>query len=325
MDSIFQVNPDIKQEFLDSKRTSTAKSSTFVLKLMDEYEQLAKKNIYDMSYAEIKELIVIQFKNSSVGAITKNISILRQYIDFCISKNLVNHMENRLATFTRSELKEFVSKQAIVYKYTSPEELKEYQNMLYNDQDKLLLELPYVGIRGRTVEEGTLEEIINLQISEKSKDFKTNMLKLEKNNGNVRYIKVSDNTMQLILSTYQDQYYTGNNGVESVDVRGGTRRSIINTSGNYAFRVPGKDKNELFSPILINSRMGRIQKWIGNRFITIHSLYMSGMITMAKDIFAQNGELTADDYISICERYNYGSDDPKRYYLLLKDAVELYI
>lgn len=133
MDFEFKVDSTIKKEFLENKPSATAKSNGFVLKLADEYEDITGKPIYNMTYAELKELIAVQFKNSSLATITKNVSILRKYIDFCIEKHLVSHMENRLTMFTRKEAREFVSKQAIEYRYTSREDLRKYQNMLINE------------------------------------------------------------------------------------------------------------------------------------------------------------------------------------------------
>ena len=324
MNNVFKIDPEIKQEFLKKKPTGTAKSNFYVLKSADKYEQMIGKKIYDMSNSELKELIVIKFRNTSRGTVSTNVSILRGYIDACIEAKLVVHNENRLATFTRDELKELVSQQALEYKYISPDELKHYQNILENNQDKALLELIHLGVRGRTVKEGTLEEIINLQIDKNSQDFKDNVLKLEKNNGNVRYIKVSESTMELVLETYNDQFYIGNNGVESEIARGGIRKSAINPMGKHVFRTPGKNKFLLFTPVLINSRMQRIQEWCENRFITVNSLYMSGMISMAKDILAEKGNLIPEDYISICEKYNFG-ETPDKYWLVLKDTVAQYI
>ena len=325
MDFEFKVDAEIKQEFLESKPTTTAKSNGFVLKLADEYEDITGKPIYNMTYAELKELIAVQFKNSSLATITKNVSILRKYIDFCIEKHLVSHMENRLAMFTRKEAREFVSKQAIEYRYISREDLRKYENMLINEQDVAILKAVYNGIRGRTEEGATLEELINLQIDEKSSNFKDNVLELVKNNGDKRYIQVSENTMQILLDAKHQEFYISNNGEESELLRGGIRRTPINRIGNYVFRVPGTKKHKLFNPILVNSRMRKIQEWTGNKYITIHSLYMSGMISMAKDIFAQKGELTVEDYVNICERYDYGDGDPRRYWLTLKDIVQQYI
>lgn len=325
MATIFKVDSDIKQDFLESKPTGTAHSNTFVLKLVDEHESLINKEVYNMSYSELREMIAMQFKNSTIGTISKNISILRLYVDFCINKNLVKHMENRLATFTRKEIREFVSKQAIEYKYISLQELRRYQNMLENEQDRALLESPFIGIRGRTVEEGTLEELINLQMDEKSVDFKNNLLKLVKNNGDIRYLEITDESKQILLEGYKATHYIGMNGEVSEKLRGGIRKTPINTISNHVFRIPGKNKNELFNSILVNSRMHRIQDWIGNKYITIHSLYMSGMITMAKEMLAEKGELASDDYIQICEKYDYGSGNPQKYWITLKDAVAQYI
>jgi hypothetical protein len=324
-DLVFKVNPEIKKEFLDTYPTATAKSNSFVLKLADEYEEQESKNIYDMTFTELKEMISIKFRNTSLQAIVKNVSVLRKYVDYCINNNLVVHNENRLMAFTRSELKQFVSQQAIDYKYISREELREYQNMLYNAQDIALIEAIYSGIRGRTTKDGTVEEIINLQVHIGNDDFLNNVLQLEKNNDNVRYIEVSDNTMQIFVSAMEQEEYVSNNGVENVRVRGGVRTTRINKVEHLVFRKPGQNKYDPFTPSIVQQRIRRIQEWCNNRFITVNSLYMSGMVSMAKDILKEKGELTNEDYIAVATRYDYGGDKPEKYLLLLKEAVEHYI
>lgn len=325
MEVSFKVDSQLKNDFLGSKPTATAKSNTFILTLVDEFESMAEKSVYNFSISELREMMAMQFKNSSIGTIVKNISIIRTYIDFAIDKGFVRHMENRLATFTRKEAKAFVSKQAIEYRYISPEDLKSYQSILDNEQDKLLLELPYIGVRGRTVEEGTLEEIISLQIDLKSENTKNCILELVKNNGEKRELKVSEETMQLVIDTYKQEFYVGNNGVESTVMRGKLRKKPINHVGKHVLRVPGSKKHELFNPVLVNSRFNRIQKWVSNEYLTVHTLYMSGMITRAKQILAEKGELVFEDYVSICADYDYGSGDPTKYALTLKDTVEQYL
>jgi hypothetical protein len=250
-DLVFKVNPEIKKEFLDTYPTATAKSNSFVLKLADEYEEQESKNIYDMTFTELKEMISIKFRNTSLQAIVKNVSVLRKYVDYCINNNLVVHNENRLMAFTRSELKQFVSQQAIDYKYISREELREYQNMLYNAQDIALIEAIYSGIRGRTTKDGTVEEIINLQVHIGNDDFLNNVLQLEKNNDNVRYIEVSDNTMQIFVSAMEQEEYVSNNGVENVRVRGGVRTTRINKVEHLVFRKPGQNKYDPFTPSIV--------------------------------------------------------------------------
>lgn len=325
MDFEFKIDAEIKQEFLESKPNRTARSNGFILKLADEYEEITNKAIYNMTYSELKELIAVQFKNSSVGSITKNVSILKKYIDFCIEKHLVSYMENRLTTFTRKNAKEFVSKQAIEYRYITREQLRKYQNMLANEQDVALLEAIYCGIRGRTQEGATLEELINLQIDINSNRFKENILELVRNNGRRRFIEISDKTKQILLNAYNQKFYISNNGEESVLMRGGVKYTVINHVGNYVFRVPGTKKHELFNPVLINSRMSKIQRWTGNEYLTIHSLYMSGMITTAKDIINQNGKITDDDYANICRQYMFVDKNNNERILNLKYIIQQYI
>lgn len=322
--SDFKVQPEIKQEFLEGKPTATAKSNRFILKLVDDYEHANNKSVYDLSISERNEMIALQFRNSSVKTIAKNMSILRTYIDFCISKNLVSHRENRLATFTADDAKNFVNKQAVRYKYISREQLRKYQEQLENDQDKLLLELPYIGVRGRTQKDATLEELINLKIDPASEECKANILTLVKNNGEVREIQVSPETMQLVVDTYNQEIYIGNNGKETTNPKVKIKQNYINKVDSYVFRTPGQKKYEPLNANLINSRMHRIQEWIGNKYVTMSSLYFSGMVSMAKDRLAEKGSLDKEDYLHICARYDYG-ESPDKYWYVVKDVVKQYI
>lgn len=323
MSDIFKVDNFIKLEYLDTKPTDTAKSDTFVLKSADEYEDLISKSIYNMSYSDLREMIAMQFKNTSVKAILKNISVLKTYIDFCIGKNIVVHGENRLATFTVKESKEFVSKQALMNKYITKEQLRQYQNMLYNEQDKLLLELPFVGVRGRTTEDGTLEEIINLTIDDVDEGNKR--LTLTQNNGKQRLLEVETHTIELIKDAYEQEHYVENNGEQTNNPRlPEPRKMIINKVEHFIFRTPGSKKFEIFNPQILNSRMRRIQGYLGNSYISYTSIYMSGMLSKCMDIYKEKGEVTKDDYVLICDRYNYGVGDPEKYWYNLRNLFEQY-
>ena len=325
MDIIFKRDNELKQEYLSTKPTATAKANTFVLRLADEYENLINKSIYNMNYSELYEMLLVRFKNSSVRTIIKNVSILKKYIDFCLDKKVVEHGENRLSVFTREEAKRIVHKQAMLNKYISREKLREYQNILYNEQDQLLIELPFIGVRGRTVENGTLEEIINLTMPTK-KDEENNILTLVQNNGKSRRLDVKTSTMALIRNTYEQEVYVENNNQETNNVRLSfqPRKIQINKVENYVLRVPGKNKYEKFTPNLLNSRMKRIQKYLDNPYLSFTSLYQSGMIQLAVDKYKENGVVTKEDYIEICIRFNYGSGNPEKYWFEVKDLFKQY-
>lgn len=317
---VFKVDNDLKQEYLNNKPTATGETDSFILRSADEYEELIKKPIYNMSYIELKELIIMQFRNSSEKTVLKNISILKTYIDFCINKNVVVHGENRLATFSSKDAKEFVNKQALINKYITREQLKEYQNILYNPQDQLLLELPFVGVRGRTVEDGTLEEIINLRISDIDEENK--MITLTQNNGKHRLLEVETSTIELIKDTYEQEIYVENNGEETNNPRLSKPREIkINKVEDYVLRVPGKGKFEKFSPNLLNSRMRRLQKYLDNKYLSYTSLFFAGMLNMAMDIYKEKGEIMKEDYVRICARFDYGIS-PDQYWFNLQSMFK---
>jgi len=46
---IFSVENEIKQEYLSKKPTATAESDSFVLRSIDEYEQLIGKSVFNFS------------------------------------------------------------------------------------------------------------------------------------------------------------------------------------------------------------------------------------------------------------------------------------
>lgn len=320
MEFVFNVDNDIKQEYLNERPIETAEAEVFVLRVVDEYEILKNKPIYVLTYGELYEMFLMQFKNSSKESVKKNKSILVNYIDFCIGKNIVIHQENRLRFLDVSEL---VSPHVLLNRYITKKKVREYQNVLYNEQDKLLLGLLHTGIKGRPTEDGTLEEIINLTIDDVEEE--TNMLTLTQNNGECRRLKVDSSLIELIKDTYNQKIYIENNGEETNNLRLSKPREFqINQVENYVFRIPGKNKFEKFNVPLLNSRMQKIQTWVGDPYLTYTNLFKSGMIEMAMDRYKEKGKIDKKDFIDICERYNYGSGDPEKYWHVVKGWFEQY-
>jgi hypothetical protein len=140
-----------------------------------------------------------------------------------------------------------------------------------------------------------------------------------------QYVKIPDWLMELVIDTKNQEYYVGNNGETIIGFRGGIKKSVINPIEDYVLRVPNKNKFEIFTPQIINSRIHRIQDWVGNQYLTISSLYMSGMITALKNIYKIKGKLDFEDYVSVADQFDYGSGNPERYVINLKDQVELYV
>ncbi|MCE5220171.1 MAG: hypothetical protein LLF98_02590 [Clostridium sp.] len=319
----FKVDNEIKQEYLLNKPTGTAESDTFVLREFDNYEAKVGKQVYNLSIPELNEMFSM-LRNTSKRGAGKNKSILISYIDFCVAKKIVVHMENRAKYI---DVEKFVARQALLNKYITKEKLIQYQNILFNEQDQLLLWLLFIGVRGRTIENATMEEIINLTIDDVFPE--KGRLILKQNDGKDRILDNVDGfIIDLIKSVYEQEFYVENNGEMTNNPRvPDPRRSKINRTGEFSrhiFRTPGKNKFDSFSPSLLNSRMRKIQTYCDNKYITWSSLYFSGMLQMAFNIYHEKGEIDKEDFINICDRYNYGSGDPQKYWHVLKELFEQY-
>lgn len=332
----FKVDEDLKIEFLKLKPFKTAKSDLPAIMALDEFEDLIGKKAYNFTLSERDELLMMKFRNTTIGAINSTMSKIKGYIDYCVRTGAVNHNQNIFDTLTKAEAQKFVSQRATDLRYISPEQLQKFQNTLVNYQDKLLLECPYVGIRGRTKKGATLEEIINLQYNPLKK-YSDGLITLERNKiknkdnkldekGNAkRLLKIPSKTWGLIEMAYNDNEYLSNNGVKDERKDSTIKdKSIINRVENYVFRSTGKNNFEKLNSVTINARFQKIQDYCGNQYITIHNLYMSGMISRAIEIYKEKGEITVDDYLKICDDFKYG-DTPNKYYIKVKQDVELYL
>ncbi len=301
----FKIDNNVKQEYLNTKYSSTAESEAFVLRYIDDYEEIVNKSVYNLTHEELNEMFS-NFRNSSEASAEKNKSIIISYIDYCISKKLVVHMENR-AIYIDS--KKYVSKQAMK-KYVDRKQLREYQNILYNEQDQLLIWLPFISVRGRTTKGCTFEEIINLNVDDIDRD--KHRLTLRKNNGETRDLDdVDEFIFDLIDGAWRQEVYVENNGdtTDNLRLKCKPREAIINRDGEFAkyiFKIPGKNKFKLISRTLLNSRMRKYQEIFDNKYLTWNSLYDSGMFQMAMDIINEKGEITDTDFKEICVIFDYG-------------------
>jgi hypothetical protein len=323
----FNIDDDLKKEYLRQKPIQTAKSEYPTLVAVDEYETLLDKSVYNFSLAERDEIMMMKFENTTIGTVVSTVSKIKGYIDFCVRNypDRVIHNQNIFDTLNKAEAKRFVSKQATEFRYISKAELEKYKEILYNNQDKLLIDLIYNGVRGRTAKGGTLEEIINLTIKPHSDDVLKCKLLLERNDGVMRVHYVPQKTMDLIVDTYYDDGYVANNGETSPDIRGETRTFKINRCENYVFCATGANKCGKFTEYIINARMRKIQEYCDNNYITANNLYKSGMISMALDIYKEKGEITKDDYVDICTHFRYGENNSEVYWTKVKEDVELYL
>jgi len=324
---MFEVDPEVKEEFLEKQLKSTRSYYRYILKLADEFEVKLGKPIYNFNTEERDELLTVQYKNKNIFAFQTVLSPLKTYVDFCISpKNLVRHNENRFSSILTSNYKVYISKQAKENSYIPLSECREFQSKLANYQDMLILELPNLGVRGRTEKGNTLEELVNLR--EKDIEWEKKRLHLTKNNGEERWIEVDDYTLDLLKKTINQDFYISNNGLKTKPNDDGvyerTERGRMINKTEYVFRIPGKNKHGKVEYQFFASRIQRIQKWLGKPYISISNLYFSAIIEYSKKLKEEKGELIREDYISINQRFEFGEDGEK-YVFKTRELVESYL
>jgi len=324
---VFEVDPEVKEEFLEKQMKSTRSYYRYVLQLADDFEVKLGKQIYNFNAEERDELLVVQYKNKNTFAFQSVLSPLKTYVDFCIApKNLVKHNENRFANILTSNYKSYINVQAKENSYIPLSESRELQFRLKNYQDRLILELSSLGVRGRTEKGNTLEELVNLKQSDVKWEKKR--LYLTKNNGELRWIEVDDYTLNLIKKVINEDFYIANNGLKTKPNDDGiyeeTDRGRVINQSEYVFRTPGKNKYGKVDYQFFASRIQRMQKWLNNPYISTSNLYFSAIIEYAKGEKKKKGELTKEDYIKINERFEFGENGEK-YLFKTKELIATYL
>ena len=308
----FTHDADIKEDFLKDIKPSTAKTIRSILFKVDEYEELIGKSIYDFNFDERDDFFVSMFSNKSKGVINTTKSYLVKYINYCIDNNFVRHMDNRFNLISKEDIDKYIDDTAMKMKYLSKEEIKEAQDKLVNNCDKLILQLIPLSIRGRTELDNTNEELINLKVKDAEESYKTGELRVWNNDGDSRYVKIDEETIDLLKKTINDKYYIINNG-SIYDKKGrilgrgiGEKSFPLNDTG-YVFRTAGKNKKGKVKTNFFGSRIRIIKDWTMNQHITVTSLYNSGAINYAMQLRKEKGsELDNFDYSKILEKFNYG-------------------
>jgi len=328
---VFEVDSEVKKEFLEKQLKSTRSFYAYVLKRADEFEEQIGKKIYDFNIEDRDEMLTVQFKNKNKWTFQSALSPLKTYVDFCISKSLVRHNENRFTTILPADYDDYVNDQAKESSYIPISESREFQKRLANDQDKLIIELSSLGVRGRTEKGNTLEEFVNLK--EKDINWRTKELHLTKNNGEQRYIEVDDYTLDLLKRVLNQTFYVSNNGFKSkkndLGVYERTERGRGINPTEYVFRVPGKTKFGKVNYQFFTSRIQRMQTWLEAPYLTSSNLYFSAILDHAKKKIdekiakGEKGELTREDYIRINERFEFGENGEK-YVFKTRDLVKMH-
>jgi hypothetical protein len=265
----------LKEKFLDESNfnEATKKHYTHIFQKLKYYEELFDKDLTLFSPNECDELLK-SYNRSSLQSVLVLISCFRKYLDFC-NKDSFNYF----ATLDGEEnAKKFVNKDRLNQKYFTREEVLEFENLLINPQDAVLLELFYWGL--------TKKEILNLKLDQ----VYENAIEL----GN-RFVPINPESYDLIIRALDQDEYTVSNGFYSPFKKSPVMK--INKT-MYVVRPFGSTKYRLNMSAL-NTRLQKIKVYLGNPNVTSNSLRFSGMMNYLKSIEKPK----SNDYQQILEHY----------------------
>jgi len=289
-------NEELKNKFLDeykrpNKVVQTLIFYRYIFQIAYATEQQLEKDIYDFNDKELRSLIG-SYKNGSLTAVQSVISVLKKYLDFCVSKGYIR--TNLLQDISgHDDYMQFVDKNVQKNKYITMEELEHMVSSCMNYQDAIIPAMLFYGFKGEDC-----SEIVNLKNEHVNKT--ENKIYIE---GRDQWFNIDDFLMDIIINAMDEREYNKSNGDDTVTMK--SRYYNIHQT-DYVLRVAARDNgNEPIKPINLTSRINRIKTFFGNSYLTITSIWYSGMLDMAKDIKAEKGVVEKEDWININIRFGF--------------------
>lgn len=299
---VFQVDKELKEEFLLGKPQSTSKQMRVTLFKVDEIEFKNNKKIYDFDLAEIENMISTKFPYRSLNSLNAKISHIKSYIDYCIQKGYT--------TTNNCRLIKGLGKYTVDVKdrdlYVTYPQLKEATEKLINISDKLILELAFLGL--------TKPELENLE--ESNIDYTHSSMIVSDDGKRTRTIdNIPEEVMTLLKKNSLTDYYIINNG--KPDKRKMDLSYNPQKAHKPTYRELKKGNTHVFKPTVtatniepragfFQNRITNIHKWTSCNF-TINTLRMSGIAHYTLIYKKANSleKLNKQDYAKIYQRFYY--------------------
>ena len=139
-------NKTLKERFLEKYPKTTRSVYEYVLGKAKTTEEFLGKDIYEMDSIELDKLIK-NYHNASLNSVYSIVSVLRQYLDFCIDNGYIkiNWLNGMSGSHT---FKKYISQEILTKKYITKEQLNEIQKLSDNAQDIIVPTLLFEGIKG---------------------------------------------------------------------------------------------------------------------------------------------------------------------------------
>jgi hypothetical protein len=279
-------NSNIKNEFLS--KYDNADTRTTYLNLFRKIagiEENRKYDLYDFNIEDVKEAMQ-ELKPVTKASARTSGSVISAYINWAAKYRESNI--NILSGLKPSWFESFVIEREL---YISETRINEIINRLVNAQDEVIVKLLFLSVNGYQH-----TELLNLT----KNDIKGNALTLTDDRKGQREVIVDDETLKIIKKALAQEEYSPKNGsgqrsTESKLIENDyVVRGLVRRASNFE----RADKN------LIYRRVTSISEFFGIPYLTPKSIWKSGQIKMAVDLYKRDGEITTKQFNEIAEAFN---------------------
>ncbi|MCD3319495.1 hypothetical protein G8V07_11425 [Clostridium botulinum D/C] len=271
-------------------------------------EEELNKDLYDFNVRDIDQLLY-SLQSTTEGSINVRISLLKQYVDFCIRHGF---RSNPINFFEDLNSKKYVSKSAWRYKYISKQQLLYICQQLQNYQLSIIPILSFMGVLGR--------ELCQMRyLKNEDVDLDNKILNIpgyeEVNEKTGEITVISDKTL-----TIDDDFIPFFRGAMATSfiynfapVQRKRKRDIIMVNTNNPYLVKQvlyeEDENKPVSRAMIYNRFIAMKDYFKNEAwlvskLTPVALEQSGMIEKLRQVEEVTDKVTTEDYLRLMEEYN---------------------
>lgn len=295
-------NDNLKKRFIKKYAISIQPTIYHMFQASKILEDEFNKDIFAFSAEELK-ILFGEFEARSLGSLEIKRSYLDSYVNFAREQGYVKTMLNNISLFNKDILKGFVDQRAIENKYITQEDLDDIvmgYGICENPQDAIPFIFAWLGIKGEKLCE-------QRNLKEKDIDFDNYKIKIiDDDDGNERTIDVDEDNRKYfsIIRDAIDQLDYLKYNDESGQLKS---KSLELIDTDYVLKKAGKSRSGKIGYQTILGRFKKIKLLFGNKYLTLNSIYRSGMFHYARGLKNKNGELTGKDYELICKKYNFNN------------------
>ncbi|WP_044749461.1 HNH endonuclease [Bacillus alveayuensis] len=288
-------NPDLKEDFLSTYEENTRQRYRYAFVHTYPVEKKYGKDLKDFEEPELHELLIRRAKKATIRTFQNFFSVINQYIQWTINNKHKNSDFNPMSIFKTKDYEEYVDKNKM---FISEEELNEIEDMLDNDQDKVILRLLFEGVKG----EGD-SELLNLK--ESDVDFENQQLKLRDKKGRERILHLEgrDRCFSILKRAINEKTYYAKGRDKPKKVKRGVSEYKLMETDYVIKNIIAPRTKEPNNWQTIQNRMKFIKEITGMYSLTVTDVWRSGMIRKAVELYRRDGELTTVHLEEIAEHF----------------------